>query len=344
MEKFYFEVPSMDRKNDAIAFINEFYEFNSDINGTGGLQRFLDNYEGWLDKLQEDHTRIANEEKVPARTYFLVRCSDNRIVGMINIRLALNEKLKKYGGHIGYSIRPTERGKCYNKINLYLGLKVCQAHEIDKVLMDADKDNPASWKTIEALGGMNIRDFFDDENAHCIVRYYEIDVNESISNNSAIYEPMTEHITLRKYTNNDYRFVYQVKKTAYKKYVEECWGAWVEEDQQKYFENFIDQVRENAYIIQYDNKHIGFYNGERLENGNYEIGNICIVSEYQGKGIGTKILKDILEKNKDTNIQIQYFKQNPVGNLYGRLGFEKSGETNFHYQMIKPYPSLSPTF
>lgn len=64
-----------------------------------------------------------------------------------------------------------------------------------------------SWKKIEALGGMNIRDFFDDENAHCIVRYYEIDVNESISNNSAIYEPMTEHITLRKYTNNDYRFV-----------------------------------------------------------------------------------------------------------------------------------------
>lgn len=98
MEKFYFEVPSMNRKNDAIAFINEFYRFNSDINGTGGLQRFMDNYERWLDKLQEDYTRIANEEKVPARTYFLVRCGDNRIVGMINIRLALNEKLKKYGG------------------------------------------------------------------------------------------------------------------------------------------------------------------------------------------------------------------------------------------------------
>lgn len=48
---------------------------------------------------------------------------------------------------------------------------------------------------------------------------------ESINHNSAIYEPMIEHITLRKYTNNDYNFVYQVKKNAYKKYVEECWGA-----------------------------------------------------------------------------------------------------------------------
>ncbi len=182
----------MDRKEDAIAFINEFYEYQSDINGTGGLQRFLDNYEGWLDKLQADYTRKANEKKVSGRTYFFVRSSDRRIVGMINIRLALNENLKKFGGHIGYSIRPTERGKGYNKINLYLGLKVCQEHGIDKILMDADQDNPASWKTMEALGGINVREYFDDENAHCIVKDYEIDVNESISNHSAIYEPMIE--------------------------------------------------------------------------------------------------------------------------------------------------------
>lgn len=146
---------------------------------------------------------------------------------------------------------------------------------------------------------------------------------------------MTGYITLRKYTNNDYRFVYQTKKNSYKKYVDKCWGAWIEEDQQKYFENFINKVRENAYIIQYNNKDIGFYNGGILENGNYKIENICIISGYQGKGIGTKILKDIIEKYNGTDIQIQFFKQNPVINLYERLGFEKSGETDFHYQMIK---------
>lgn len=125
MERFYFEEPSIDRKEEAINYINEFYQYNSDINGVGGLHRYLDNYEGWLEKLEEDYTRIPNEEKVPSRTYFLVRESDNRIIGMINIRLALNEKLSKSGGHIGYSIRPSERRKGYNKINLYLGLKVC---------------------------------------------------------------------------------------------------------------------------------------------------------------------------------------------------------------------------
>jgi len=192
MEKFYFEIPSIGRKEEAISYIREFYEYNSDIHGDGGLHRYLDNYEEWLKKLETDYSRIPNEEKVPARTYFLIRKSDHQIIGMINIRLALNERLRKFGGHIGYSIRPTERGKGYNKINLYLGLKVCQNYGIDKILMDADKDNPASWRTMEALGGINIREYFDDQNAHCIVKDYEIDVDESIRNYKAIYEPMTE--------------------------------------------------------------------------------------------------------------------------------------------------------
>ena len=188
MEKFKFVVPTIEWKQKAIDFINEFYTYNSNINGTGGLQRYLDNYEGWLEKLEEDYTRQPSEEKVPARTYFFVRESDNKIIGMINIRLALNESLKKYGGHIGYSIRPTERGNGYNKINLYLGLKVCKENGIEEVFMDADKDNPASWKTIESLGGKNIREYFEDEFDHCIVKDYIINVKTAIDSNKDKYE------------------------------------------------------------------------------------------------------------------------------------------------------------
>ncbi len=191
IETFYFEVPGIDRKDEALAYIREFYEYGSDINGAGGLHRFLDDYEGWLEKLKADENRAADEEKVPSRTFFLVRRGDRKIVGMINIRLALNERLKKSGGHIGYSIRPVERGKGYNKVNLYLGLKVCQKYGIPKVLLDADSNNPASWRTMEALGGVKIREYFDDENAHCMVRDYEIDVSKSIADYSAVYEPMT---------------------------------------------------------------------------------------------------------------------------------------------------------
>ena len=146
---------------------------------------------------------------------------------------------------------------------------------------------------------------------------------------------MDQDIRLIEYTDDDYEFVYEVKKNAYKKYVEECWGAWIEDDQRKYFNNFINAVKNNAYVIFQGKEKIGFYNGELLKNGNYEIGNICIIPKFQGKGIGTQILKDVLHKYKNHNIEIQYFKQNPVGKLYKRLGFVNSGETKFHYQMIK---------
>ncbi len=193
MEKFYYEVPGIDRKDDAIEYINEFYEYNSDINGSGGLHRYLDDYEGWLDKLEEDAGREPDEEKVPARAFFLVRESDRRIVGMSSVRLALNEKLKSYGGHIGYAIRPTERGKGYNNINLYLALKVCDEHGIDVVFMDADLDNPASWKTMEHFGGVRVREYFDDQESNCMVVDYNIDVKKALADHVDFEEKVLEN-------------------------------------------------------------------------------------------------------------------------------------------------------
>ena len=46
METFYFDVPSIERKNNAIEYINEYYEYKSDINGSGDLHKYFDNYEG----------------------------------------------------------------------------------------------------------------------------------------------------------------------------------------------------------------------------------------------------------------------------------------------------------
>ena len=128
------------------------------------------------------------EERVPARTYFLVGERDHRIVGMINIRTALNERLSKCGGHIGYGIRPTERGRVYNKVNLYLGLKVCDEYGIETVFMDADLDNPASWKTMEALGGVRVKEYYN-EDEKCMVVDYNIDVKNALEKYKEIYEP-----------------------------------------------------------------------------------------------------------------------------------------------------------
>lgn len=190
MEKLKHVIPSKEYEEKAIDYINEFKEYGSQINGTGSLDRYLDNYDGWLEHLEEVRNTIPNEEKVPAETFFLVRENDDKIVGMINIRLVLNEHLKEHGGHIGYSIRPTERRKGYNKVNLYLGLLFCQEHGIDEVLLDCDKDNLGSAKTMQALGGVLVREYYEDKEYHCVVQDYVIDVNKEINKYREIYEPM----------------------------------------------------------------------------------------------------------------------------------------------------------
>ncbi len=181
MDKFYFEIPSIKREEEAFQYIQEFIEYNSIINGVGGLDNYNSfyDYKGWLKKLEEDYITIPSELRVPSRTYFLIRESDNKIIGMSNIRLALNERLKRSGGHIGYAIRPSERGKGLNKINLYLALKVCDEYNIDTVLMDADIKNPASWKTMEALGGVRAKEYYESL-LNTVLVDYNIDVKKSL--------------------------------------------------------------------------------------------------------------------------------------------------------------------
>lgn len=190
MERLKHVTPSKEYEKQAIEYIKEFYEYGSEINGVGGLNRYLEDYDGWLLKLENDRNTIPNEKRVPAETFFLVREIDNKIVGMINIRLTLNERLNKFGGHIGYSIRPTERQKGYNKVNLYLGLLFCQKHGIKEVLLDCDKDNLGSAKTMQALGGILVREYYEDVNVHCVVQDYTINVNEAINKYKSIYEPL----------------------------------------------------------------------------------------------------------------------------------------------------------
>ena len=149
--------PTIEYKEKAIDFINEFYEYGSAINGSGSLDWFLkeSTYEEWLVKVMR-YIDIANIPKpgVPALTYFYVREEDDNIIGMVNIRLALNDFLRKEGGHIGYCVRPTERRKYYATDMLTRAIDVCGAIGINEVLLSCDKDNAASAGVIRKCDGL----------------------------------------------------------------------------------------------------------------------------------------------------------------------------------------------
>lgn len=192
MEKFYLEEPSIGRKDEALEYLQEHIEFDSAINGTGGMDKILKNiltYEEWLEKCEmlKDTEYAYSINRVPSKTYFLIREDDNRIVGMINVRHHLNEALLQFGGHIGYGIRPTERRKGYNKINLYLGLLAAKDLGLEKVMLDCDVNNLGSDKTIQALGGVLERCEVDPLD-NTLTNVYWINVDDSIEKNRSLYE------------------------------------------------------------------------------------------------------------------------------------------------------------
>ena len=79
--------------------------------------------------------------------------ADGQAVGFLNLRLRLNDHLLQEGGHIGYSIRPSARGKGLAKEQLRQGLQVAKSKNIKCALVTCDCDNAASRAVILANGG-----------------------------------------------------------------------------------------------------------------------------------------------------------------------------------------------
>ena len=184
MEKFYLEEPSQERKKDILDYLNEFVLYHSDVNGAGALDKILSgqSFEEALDRC----LNMKNEEyakkygRCQSKTFLLIRKNDNKLIGMINVRWNLTEEMKRFGGNIGYGIRPTERRKGYNKINLYLGLLEAKKIGLDRVMLDCETSNIASSKTMTSLGGVLDRTEIDPYDGILTSVYY-IDISASLT-------------------------------------------------------------------------------------------------------------------------------------------------------------------
>lgn len=100
--------------------------------------------------------------------------------------------MKKFGGNIGYSIRPTERRKGYNKINLYLGLIKANKLNLDRVMLDCDVNNIGSDRTMKALGGVLERTEIDPYDG-ILTNVYWFDAKKCIDKYKDVYEKFIDN-------------------------------------------------------------------------------------------------------------------------------------------------------
>lgn len=146
--------PTMEYADEVMAYRQEFLDCGSSMDGCGALRR-CDSAEAFVEESETDlHPETLRSGRVLATQLLCVRISDRKVVGMIQIRHYFNDFLEKYGGHIGYSVRPSERRKGYAKAQLKLALPICRGLGLSKVLITCDDDNIGSEKTIVANGGV----------------------------------------------------------------------------------------------------------------------------------------------------------------------------------------------
>jgi Predicted acetyltransferase len=102
--------------------------------------------------------------QVPQTMYWLY--VDGILVGYAKLRHCLNDTLQKVGGHIGYAIRPSQRGKGFAKLILKEMLAKAKELGLEEVLLTCMQENAASRKVIEANAGI----LYDIEDGEC--RYW----------------------------------------------------------------------------------------------------------------------------------------------------------------------------
>ncbi len=165
--------PTLAYADDILAFRRE-VEAADDADsfaGCSSLQKCA-SAEEWLELLEKrKNPATVPEGSVSSDAYLAVRRTDNRIVGMIDLRHHIDHPiLGLWGGHMGYTVRPDERGKGYAAEMLRLNLENCRLRGMDKILLTCSRENPASERTILANGGV-----FEKEicvNGEYIKRYW----------------------------------------------------------------------------------------------------------------------------------------------------------------------------
>lgn len=89
---------------------------------------------------------------VPMSDFWLI--DHDEFIGRVSLRHRLNASLTQLGGHIGYDIRPSKRGKGYGTRILALALPKARELGLQRALVTCDETNIGSRKIIEANGGV----------------------------------------------------------------------------------------------------------------------------------------------------------------------------------------------
>jgi predicted acetyltransferase len=163
MNKVRLVQPSIQFREEYLSFYNDWISSGEDI-VPWVVEREPEDFDAFLLFLYSEASeeKLMNPSWVPHSTYWLLN-EENILVGAVNIRHRLNQKLLDCGGHIGYGIRPSYRRRGYANALLFHVLGLTKSMGLEKVLLVCDKGNIGSEKTILNNGGVFESEFVEND-------------------------------------------------------------------------------------------------------------------------------------------------------------------------------------
>ena len=135
-------------------------------------------------------------------------------------------------------------------------------------------------------------------------------------------------------TNFDFNFLYELKKIAYKEYVQQVWG-WNETFQINFYKESLAEG--NTKIIRSNEVPVGSVDVKEGDKSIF-ISGLYLLPEYQSKGIGTTIMQGLIKKaeaeKKRLELEVMRINTKAI-TFYQRLGFtleERDKEKYFMYR------------
>jgi GNAT superfamily N-acetyltransferase len=139
-------------------------------------------------------------------------------------------------------------------------------------------------------------------------------------------------ISFRPVTDDDYEYVYALNKQTMQAHAERTYGPWNETIARQIF---AERWRpESMQIVVIDGQDGGMLEVIPIETGIW-LANIRVAREHQGKGIGTRLVSEVLRDahGRGLPVSLRVLKVNPARRLYERLGFVVVDENDTHHRM-----------
>ncbi|WP_179228339.1 GNAT family N-acetyltransferase [Leptolyngbya ohadii] len=160
-----------EHKQSLLSLVEDFhsageYRFQSD------LEQIHNDFDVYTQRLLAMEAGVGlSKGMVPQTTLWLVR-DNTYLIGKSHLRHQLTPTLKHHGGHIGYIVRPSERGRGYGTRLLKLTLGKARDLGLSRILITCDTDNIPSVRVIGKNGGVLENQLISNVSGVMISRYW----------------------------------------------------------------------------------------------------------------------------------------------------------------------------